>query len=293
MPLTTNSAPGDSTSGCHLLKKQACWGGWVGFFRHDSPICHSSMSFAVYQPPQAQQHAVPVLYCLAGLTCTEETFLTKAGALKRAAQLGVMLVMPDTSPRHTGIPQEDSDGEVGSGAGFYLDATQDPWARHFRMYSYVVEELPALIQAEFPALGRQQGILGHSMGGHGALICALKNPDRYRSVSALAPIAAPMRCPWGQKAFRHYLGSDLSLWRDWDACQLLLDYGSRYPSILVDQGTEDIFLSQQLLPDHLESACAQVGQSLQLRRQIGYDHSYYFVNTFIEDHLDYHASFLL
>ena len=247
------------------------------------------MRFSIYLPPQVKQGNVPVLYFLSGLTCSEENFMVKAGAQRLAAELGLMLVAPDTSPRNTGIANEDADWDLGSGAGFYVDATEPAWAMHYRMYSYVVEELPALIMANFPAQASRQGILGHSMGGHGALICALKNPGRYRSVSAFAPIAAPMQCPWGQKAFTHYLGKDRNAWRAYDASELVL--ASQLPySILIDQGTADSFLvQQQLLPEVFQQACDRAGQSLILRRQPGYDHSYYFVATFMADHLRHHA----
>lgn len=214
--------------------------------------------------------------------------MVKAGAQQVAARYGLALVVPDTSPRHTGTPGEDTDWDLGTGAGFYVDATQAPWSRHYRMYSYVTDELPALIQENFPVRGDRQGIFGHSMGGHGALICALKNPDLYRSVSAFAPIAAPMRCPWGQKAFTHYLGVNQESWRTYDASELVLNHPFPHP-ILIDQGTADQFLNNQLMPEVFEQACARAGQSLTLRMQTGYDHSYYFIATFIEDHIRHHA----
>ena len=272
-----------------LKSESACFGGTVGFYRHRSTVCNSEMRFSIYLPPQAKQRNVPVLYFLSGLTCSEENFMVKAGAQRMAAELGLMLVVPDTSPRDTGIAGEDTDWDLGSGAGFYLDATEPDWATHYRMYSYVVEELPALIATNFPAQADRQSIFGHSMGGHGALICALKNPHRYRSVSAFAPIAAPMRCPWGQKAFTHYLGENRDTWRAYDASELVLP--RQLPnSILIDQGTADPFLAQQqLLPEVFEQACDRAGQSLILRRQPGYDHGYYFIATFIADHLRHHA----
>jgi S-formylglutathione hydrolase len=265
-----------------------CFGGTVGFYRHESSSCNSEIRFAVYLPPQADSQPVPVLYFLSGLTCTEENFITKAGAQQFAAQYGLMLVVPDTSPRQTGIPGEDDDWNFGSGAGFYLDATQAPWNAHYQMYSYVTEELPALIAEHFPANTDRQGIFGHSMGGHGALVCALRNPDRYLSVSAFSPITAPTQSPWGQKAFTNYLGSDQESWKSYDASELV----SKRPfndTILIDQGLADSFLENQLMPEIFEQACTSVGQSLQLRRQEGYDHSYYFISTFIEDHIRHHA----
>lgn len=274
-----------------LLSKHASFGGTVGFYRHSSSTCNGEMKFAVYQPPQASAAAVPVLYFLSGLTCTEENFMTKAGAQQFAAKYGLMLVAPDTSPRGAGIPGEEDDWDFGTGAGFYVDATEEPWRSHYRMYSYVVDELPAVIAKHFPVVPDRQGIFGHSMGGHGALICALKNPDRYRSVSAFAPIAAPMHCPWGQKAFSNYLGANQETWRVYDASELVLSTQLNQP-ILIDQGTADPFLEKQLMPQVFEQACAKVGQSLTLRMQAGYDHSYYFISTFVEDHIRHHAAAL-
>jgi S-formylglutathione hydrolase len=249
------------------------------------------MRFAVYQPPQAASKPVPVLYFLSGLTCTEENFIIKAGVQKYAAEYGLMLVVPDTSPRNTGTPGEDDEGDLGTGAGFYVNATAEPWRSHYQMYSYVVDELPALIAQHFPAVTEKQGIFGHSMGGHGALVCALRNPNRYLSVSAFAPIVAPMRCPWGQKALSNYLGSDKEAWRLYDATELVRT--SPFPRpILIDQGTSDRFLVEQLQPELFQQACAEVGQPLTLRMQEGYDHSYYFIATFIEDHIRHHAATL-
>ncbi|HIK56292.1 MAG TPA: S-formylglutathione hydrolase [Synechococcales cyanobacterium M55_K2018_004] len=271
-----------------LRSEHICFGGTVGFYSHTSAACNSEMRFAVFVPPQAKQSPTPILYFLSGLTCTEENFTTKAGAQQFAAKYGLMLVAPDTSPRGTGIPGEDDDWDLGTGAGFYVDATEAPWRSHYRMYSYVTEELPALIAQNFPGNPQKQGIFGHSMGGHGALICALKNPTYYQSVSAFAPIAAPMQCPWGQKAFSHYLGLNLEDWKAYDASELILTTQLPYP-ILIDQGMADTFLQTQLMPDVFGAACAQVGQPLHLRRQPGYDHSYYFISTFIADHIRYHA----
>jgi S-formylglutathione hydrolase len=234
-----------------------------------------------------------VLFYLAGLTCTEETFMIKAGAQRYAAQHGIMLVTPDTSPRDTGIAGVDASWDFGNGAGFYLDATQAPWATHFRMYSYILHELRQTIVQEFPAQADNIGIFGHSMGGHGALVLALRNPDVFRSVSAFAPIAAPSLCPWGQKAFSNYLGADRASWQDYDATQLMLRLQTPFPQeILIDQGLGDKFLVEQLLPEQFEAACAKAGQSLTLRRHPAYDHGYYFISTMIEDHLAFHQRIL-
>ncbi|MCG5061305.1 MAG: S-formylglutathione hydrolase [Limnoraphis sp. WC205] len=274
------------------LRESACFGGVVGYYSHRSSTCNSTMRFSVYQPPQAQLNPVPVLYFLSGLTCTEENFMAKAGAQRLAAKYGLMLVVPDTSPRETGTPGEDDDWDIGTGAGFYIDATEEPWKTHYQMYSYVVEELPQLIRENFPIISNKQSIFGHSMGGHGALVCALKNPQKYLSVSAFAPIAAPMRSPWGEKVFSQYLGCDREKWRNYDASQLVLRGDFNRP-ILIDVGTADPYLVQgQLLPEVFEQSCVQVGQVLTLRMQQGYDHSYYFVSTFIEDHIRHHAMVL-
>ncbi|MEP0868324.1 S-formylglutathione hydrolase [Trichocoleus desertorum AS-A10] len=274
-----------------VINQYHCFDGTVGFYSHPSSTCNGEMKFAVYQPPQAKTEPVPVLYFLSGLTCTEENFITKAGAQQFAAKHGVMLVAPDTSPRNTGIPGEDEDWDFGTGAGFYVDATQKPWSQHYRMYSYITEELPALIAEHFPVKRDRQGIFGHSMGGHGALVCALRNRDRYLSVSAFAPIVAPMHCAWGQKAFSNYLGADQEQWRAYDASELIPTADWQRP-ILIDQGTADNFLENQLKPQLFEQACARVGQSLTLRMQSGYDHSYYFIATFMEDHIRHHAEAL-
>lgn len=270
------------------ISQYACFGGTVGFYKHTASTCSSEMRFAVYLPPQAETEAVPVLYYLSGLTCTEENFTAKAGAQQFAAKYGVMLVAPDTSPRNTGIPGEDESWDFGSGAGFYLDATESPWCNHYRMYSYVTRELPALIAENFPVKTERQGIFGHSMGGHGALICALKNPQQYQSVSAFSPIAAPIRSPWGQKAFSNYLGSEQGAWKAYDASELVQTTQLSH-TILIDQGTADQFLEKQLMPHIFEQACRDVGQPLTLRMQPKYDHSYYFIATFMEDHIRHHA----
>ncbi|MCU0541644.1 MAG: S-formylglutathione hydrolase [Oscillatoriaceae cyanobacterium Prado104] len=275
-----------------LEKQHKSFGGKLGFYSHQSSTCNSEMKFAVYQPPQAEFQPVPILYFLSGLTCTEENFMAKAGAQQFAAKHGLMLVAPDTSPRNTGIPGEDDDWDLGSGAGFYINATAAPWNSHYQMYSYVVEELPDLIAKNFPAIPEKQGIFGHSMGGHGALICALKNCDRYLSVSAFAPICAPTRSPWGQKIFSNYLGGDRENWRIWDASELML--GTHYTRpILIDCGAADSYLAEgQLLPEAFADACAKSGQPLTLRMQEGFDHSYYFVASFMEDHIQHHAAAL-
>lgn len=271
-----------------LNSQSVCFGGTVQFYSHFSEVCNSEMKFSVYIPPLAQSEPVPVLYFLSGLTCTEENFMTKAGAQQFAAKSGLMLVAPDTSPRNTGTAGEDDDWDLGTGAGFYVDATEMPWRSHYKMYSYVVDELPQLITEKFSVKGDRQGIFGHSMGGHGALVCALRNGDRYRSISAIAPIVAPMQCPWGQKAFNHYLGQNSELWKAYDATELIQIHP--FPStILIDQGTADTFLTKQLMPQIFEQACDRAGQSLNLRMQAGYDHSYYFISTFIEDHIRHHA----
>jgi len=268
-----------------------CFGGRMGFYSHHSRETGTKMRFAVYRPPQAEKEQVPALYYLAGLTCTEETFMIKAGALRLAAELGLMLVAPDTSPRGANIPGEDDDWDFGTGAGFYLDATEKPWAQNYRMYSYVTAELPSLIEDHFPAQSDNRGIFGHSMGGHGALTIALKQPDRWRSVSAFAPISNPTTVPWGEKAFSNYLGPDRTAWAQYDASILMRRQS--YPGlILIDQGTSDEFLDTQLRPDALAMAAAASGQNLLLRRHEAYDHSYWFIQTFMADHLTHHARVL-
>ena len=268
------------------IEQHACFNGRQEVWQHASSTLGCAMKFAVYLPPQAQHAACPVLYWLSGLTCTEQNFIHKAGAQRYAAEHGVILVAPDTSPRGEGVA--DADGyDLGLGAGFYLNATQAPWAAHYRMHDYVVDELPALVDAHFPT-SSARAISGHSMGGHGALVIALKNPGRYRSVSAFAPIVAPSQVPWGQKAFTAYLGDDRDAWRAWDATALVHGARERLP-LLVDQGAADEFLEQQLRPELLQAACAQAGQPLELRLRPGYDHSYYFIASFIGEHLAHHA----
>ena len=273
------------------LAEHRCFGGVQGYYRHESRECGSPMRFSVYRPPAAQSGSVPVLYYLAGLTCTEETFAIKAGAQRVAAELGLMLVAPDTSPRIPRLPGDDSAWDFGLGAGFYVDATSEPWSPHYRMYSYVTRELPEIVAASCPARAGAQGIFGHSMGGHGALVCALRNPGSYLSLSAFAPIAAPSRCPWGTKAFSGYLGDDRRTWAEYDASELMARRA--FPGrILVDQGSADPFLREQLLPEAFEDAARSVGQDLELRRHPGYDHGYFFIASFVEDHLRHHAAAL-
>lgn len=272
-----------------VIAEHACFGGVQGFYSHASTLCRAPMRFSVYRPPQASSRRVPVLYYLAGLTCTEETFMVKAGAQRVAAELGLMLVAPDTSPR-VRLPGDDAHWDFGLGAGFYVDATFAPWSKHYHLYSWVTQELPALVAQRFPA-SDAQGIFGHSMGGHGALVCAMRNPDRYRSVSAFAPIAAPSQCPWGQKAFGGYLGEDRAEWAQYDATELAARRGFG-TTILVDQGTADEYLSLQLLPDRLVEACRASGTPIRLNLREGYGHGYWFVQTFVEDHLRHHAALL-
>jgi S-formylglutathione hydrolase len=271
------------------ISRHACFGGTVGFYRHASATTNCSMRFAVFTPPQAAHGPVPVLTWLAGLTSTEETFMIKAGAQRVAAELGLMLVAPDTSPRGEGVATDPAGGwDFGIAAGFYLDATLAPYAQHYRMYSYVTQELPALIAAHFPADMGRQGIFGHSMGGHGALTIGLKHPDTYRTLSAFAPIVAPMQVPWGLKAFNGYLGPDQTAWRVYDATELVRDRGYRR-EILIDQGDADQFLDRELKPMLFSDACKKAGVMLTLRTHPGYDHGYYFIQSFIEDHLRWHA----
>lgn len=267
------------------------FGGWNKRFRHYSTTLNCDMSFAIYLPPQVELQKVPVLYWLSGLSCTEENFIQKAGAQRIAAKLGMAIVAADTSPRGEGVPDDvEGNYDFGLGAGFYVNAVQEPWARHYRMYDYVVEELPDMIEKHFPVT-TERSISGHSMGGHGALVCALRNPERYRSVSAFAPIGNPMNCPWGEKAFSYYLGDDRNLWRDYDSSELIGEAKQKLP-LLVDQGGKDQFLSEQLKPESLRNAAQSNDYPLVYRLHDGYDHSYYFIASFIEDHLRFHAGFL-
>jgi S-formylglutathione hydrolase len=279
-------------SALNLVSEHGCFGGVQRFYKHDSTEVRGPMKFSAYLPPQARTGKVPVLFYLSGLTCTEETFPIKAHAQQAASELGVMLIAPDTSPREPRLPGDADSWDFGFSAGFYVDATVAPWSQYYRMYSYVTRELPALIAAELPAAPGATGIFGHSMGGHGALVCALRNPDVYKSVSAFAPIAAPMQCPWGKKAFTNYLGPDTLTWREYDATELV----ARRPfpaHILIDQGTADQFLVEQLLPGKFSAAAATSGQKLNLRMQPGYDHGYYFMQTFMADHIHHHAQQLV
>ena len=271
------------------IEHRACFGGWQEVYRHRSHTLDCDMQFAIYLPPQAQHGPVPVLYWLSGLTCTEQNFIQKAGAQRYAAEHGIAIVCPDTSPRGEGVA--DAEGyDLGIGAGFYVNATQAPWVAHYRMHDYVVEELPALVEENFPVT-TSRAISGHSMGGHGALTLALRNPGRYRSVSAFAPIVAPSRVPWGQKAFAAYLGEDRGTWAQYDACALLASASERLP-LLVDQGGDDEFLDGQLRPQLLQAAAEAAGHPLRLRMQPGHDHSYYFIASFIGEHIAHHAAAL-
>lgn len=250
------------------------------------------MRIGVYLPPQAEKQKVPVLFWLSGLTCTEENFVVKAGAQRVASELGIAIVAPDTSPRGVRFPGDDASYDFGLGAGFYVDATEAPWAANYRMYSYISRELFNVVTANFPVDGSRAGIFGHSMGGHGALTIGMKNPQRYKTISAFSPIVSPMRCPWGEKALTGYLGTDRETWRDYDATELVQRRGWKGPAILIDQGSKDQFLENQLKPELLTTACEKAGVPLELRMQEGYDHSYFFISTFIEDHLRHHARHL-
>jgi S-formylglutathione hydrolase len=274
------------------LESHGCAGGVQEVWQHRSRVLDCDMRFGIYLPPRAAQERCPVLYWLSGLTCTEQNFITKAGAQRYAAEHGVIIVAPDTSPRGDGVA--DADGyDLGQGAGFYLNAERAPWSAHYRMHDYVAGELPALVEAQFNASGAR-AISGHSMGGHGALVVALRNPGRYRSVSAFSPIVAPSRVPWGQKAFAAYLGEDQGQWRTWDACELVrsLGPGAARLALLVEQGEDDEFLASQLRPELLEAACREAAHPLSLRRHAGYDHSYYFIASFIGEHIAHHAAAL-
>lgn len=273
------------------VSRNKSFGGWQEVWKHDSTSTGTSMQFGVYLPPQAAEGPCPVVYWLSGLTCTEQNFITKAGAQQVAAELGLILVAPDTSPRGTDLPGEHDHWDFGSGAGFYVNATQSPWSDHYRMDDYVTQELPALIQANFP-VQHKSAMMGHSMGGHGALVLGLRNREQYTSISAFAPISAPSECPWGQKAFGHYLGEDRALWADYDAHLLIQKEGKHLP-LLVDQGSEDNFLKDgQLLPEKLEAAAKSAGYDMHLRYQQGYDHSFYFIASFIGEHLRFHEKHL-
>jgi S-formylglutathione hydrolase len=276
-----------------LISEHACFGGVQRYYRHQPTAIGLPMRFGVFLPAQASSAKVPALFCLAGLTCNEETFATKAGAQRKAAALGLMLITPDTSPREAAVPGEADSWDLGIGAGFYVDATEAPWRPHYRMYSYLLE-LRELIIAQLPAADDRIGIMGHSMGGHGALVLALRNQDRFKSVSALAPISAPGRCPWGEKAFSAYLGPVSAAWDAYDASALMSTLHRPFPGgILIDQGLSDKFLPDQLFPEVFEAACAAADQPLTLRRHTGYDHGYYFIATVIDDHLKFHHAALI
>jgi S-formylglutathione hydrolase len=274
----------------NIVSENKCFEGTQTVFSHASKETGCDMRVAIYLPPQARQGKVPVLLWLSGLTCTEENFTVKAGAQRVAAQLGMAIVAPDTSPRGVRFPGDDASYDFGLGAGFYVDATEAPWSANYRMYSYVSRELPELVRDSFPVDAARCGIAGHSMGGHGALTIGLKHPERFRSISAFSPIVSPMRCPWGEKALTGYLGADRASWEDYDATALVRARGWKGGTILVDQGTKDQFLESQLKPQLLREACDAAGVPLTLRMQEGYDHSYYFISTFIEDHLRHHAA---
>jgi S-formylglutathione hydrolase len=278
--------------GLTTISQNRCFEGTQGVYSHVSAQTGCSMRFGVYLPPQAQIGPVPVLYWLSGLTCTEENFITKAGAQRVAAELGVAIVTPDTSPRGLDLSGIADSYDFGSGAGFYVDAVQVPWAQNFRMDSYVTRELPNVVATHFAVDPQRTGIFGHSMGGHGALVLALRNPGLYKTVSAFAPIASPMRCPWGEKALSGYLGPDRATWNDYDACALIASRGWAGAALLLDQGSKDQFLQTQLKPELLQQACQRAGVALELRLRVGYDHSYFFIASFIESHLRYHARYL-
>jgi S-formylglutathione hydrolase len=273
----------------NTVSQVRCFGGTQFVFSHASKETHCAMRFGIYLPAQSERETLPVLYWLSGLTCTEENFIVKAGAQRVASELGLILVSPDTSPRGLGIPGEAASYDLGLGAGFYVDATNPPWSAGYRMYSYVAKELPAVIGRSFPIDSARAGIFGHSMGGHGALTIALKNPEHYKSVSAFAPVASTMRCPWGEKALTGYLGPDNAAWQQYDATALIVERGWGGPPILVDQGTDDTFLETQLKTELLREACEHAGVGLNLRMQEGFDHSYFFISTFMEDHLRFHT----
>lgn len=277
-----------------LVSSAKCFGGVQKVFEHSSEVLKCAMKFAIFLPSKSNSAKVPVLYWLSGLTCTEQNFITKAGAQRYAEEYGIIIVAPDTSPRGCNIEGEEDTWDFGTGAGFYLTATEQKWKTNYNMFSYITRELPSLIDSHFPVLMDRIGIAGHSMGGHGALICAFKNPGKYKSVSAFAPICNPINCPWGQKAFSGYLGPDKDTWKGWDACELVKNYeGPPFSYVLIDQGKEDSFLTQkQLLPENFIDACREVGMEVVLRMQEGYDHSYYFISSFIRDHIKHHATCL-
>ncbi|MBT4888248.1 MAG: S-formylglutathione hydrolase [Rhodospirillales bacterium] len=273
------------------LSEATCFGGTQGIYAHQSQQLDCEMKYSVFVPEAASSEPRPVVFWLSGLTCTEDNFTVKAGVQRYASEHGLVVVAPDTSPRGDDVPDDDA-YDFGKGAGFYLNATQAPWSKHFHMYDYITGELPALIFKNFPARADAQGIFGHSMGGHGALTIALKNPGTYRSVSAFSPIVAPIQVPWGEKAFTGYLGEDREAWKSYDACELIKS-GARFDGeILIDQGDADNFLEEQLKPQLFEAACKDAAQAVTIRMQSGYDHSYYFIASFMSDHMAHHAKAL-
>lgn len=275
-----------------ILEEHFCFGGIQRVYTHQSLFTRCSMRFGLFLPPQAKNSQVPILYWLSGLTCNEQNFITKAGAQRIASKLGIAILNPDTSPRGIDLPEENESNDFGTGAGFYVDATKNPWSKYYRMASYIQKELPELLKKHLQLDSKKCGIFGHSMGGHGALTLALKNPTQYRSVSAFAPICAPRHSPWGRKALRGYLGEDEQAWKEYDACELIAKKGWPHQAILIDQGQSDPFLEEQLKPNLFEKACEKAGVKLNLRMHPGYDHSYYFIASFIEDHLRFHAASL-
>lgn len=276
-----------------LKSSHKCFGGTLSYYSHAARTTDCDMAFSVFLPKQAEEGKCAAVYYLAGLTCTEDNFTTKAGAYQRASELGLILIAPDTSPRGDNVPDEEG-WDFGKGAGFYVDATEEPWAKNYNMYSYIKDELYNLIQDNFPVDQGRIGIFGHSMGGHGALTIYLKNKHKYKSVSAFAPIVSPMECPWGHKALGKYIGENHESWANYDACALIRMVGdaSNNPEILIDQGLNDPFLESQLMPELFEDACKKVSQKLTLRRHNGYDHGYFFISTFMDDHLNHHAGIL-
>uniref|UniRef100_H2YUD1 S-formylglutathione hydrolase n=1 Tax=Ciona savignyi TaxID=51511 RepID=H2YUD1_CIOSA len=269
------------------------FGGWQKVYQHESEECKCTMRFGFF-PPQAEIKKCPALYYLSGLTCTEQNVVTKGGTQGPAAKNGIVVITPDTSPRGCNIEGENDSYDFGSGAGFYVNATEDKWKTNYRMFAYVTKELPQVIRANFgdKVDGDKMSIFGHSMGGHGALVCALKEPGKYKSVSAFAPITNPIQCPWGQKALKGYLGDNIEDHKEYDSCELVKKYKGPVLDILIDQGTNDEFLKRELFPDHFQTACADAGVKLNLRLQEGYDHSYYFMSSFMEDHINHHAKYL-
>lgn len=278
-------------TGIKLRSTHACFDGTVSFYSHVSSQTKTEMNFSIFFPDEKINSNVPGLIYLAGLTCTDETFITKAGALKYASEHGMALICPDTSPRDAGVDGEDKDWDFGTGAGFYLDAEKEPWAQNYRMYSYITKELICIIDNDFDIDVKKIGIFGHSMGGHGALTIFLKNQDIFKSVSAFAPICNPIKCPWGKKAFTNYLGTEIEKWKSYDACHLVTKNPTSV-EILLDQGLSDAFLKEQLYPHNFLEACKSANVNLKFRQHKGYDHGYYFISTFMADHVEHHAKIL-